>query len=91
LGIGYGRIENVQDARQAIYIANALSKNGVLTRNLSNSEMFELSQIISTVKNKRFLDSRLRLIEEITTVTSSITRKNKQTENGQHFFIKYSF
>ena len=86
LGIGYGRIENVRDARQAVYIANALSKNSVLTRNLSDDELFELSQIISTVKNKRFFDSRLRLIEEISTVDSFFVDKNLLADNGAAYF-----
>jgi len=86
IGIGYGRIENVQDARQAIYIANALSKKKVLTRNLSNDELFELSQKISTVKNKRFLDSRLHLIDEITTVDSFFVSNNLLIDNGAAYF-----
>ncbi|MDR0295054.1 MAG: hypothetical protein LBH91_02530, partial [Prevotellaceae bacterium] len=86
VGIGYGRIENVQDARQAVYIADALSKRKVLTRNLSNDELFELSQIISTVKNKRFLDSRLHLIDEITSVDSFFVNNKLLTDNGVAYF-----
>jgi len=85
-GVGYGRIENVRDARQAVYITQALSKKNVLTRQLSNDELFELSQKISTVKNKRFLDSRLRLIEEITTVDSFFVNNNLLTDNGAPYF-----
>ena len=86
LGVGYGRIENVKDARQAVYIANALSKKKVLTRNLSNDELFELSQIISTVKNKRFLDARLHLIEEITTLDSFFEDNELLADNGAAYF-----
>ena len=86
LGIGYGRIEYVQDARQTVYIVNALSKNKVLTRNLSDDELFELSQIISTVKNKRFLDARLHLIEEITTLNSFFENNDLLADNGAAYF-----
>ena len=86
LGVGYGRIENVQDARQAVYIANALSKKMVLARNLSDDELFELSQIASTVKNKRFLDSRLHLIEEITKLDSFFVSNNLLADNGAAYF-----
>ena len=86
LGIGYGRLENVRDASQVVYIANALSKKGVLTRNLSYDELFELSQIISTVKNKRFLDSRLHLIEEITTIDSFFEDNDLLADNGAAYF-----
>jgi len=86
IGIGYGRIETVRDARQAVYIANALAKKNVLTRNLSDDELFKLSQIISSVKNKRFLDSRLRLIEEITTVDSFFENNDLLADNGATYF-----
>lgn len=86
LGVGYGRIEDVRDARHALYIANALSKKKVLTRNLSNDELFELSQIISTVKNKRFLDSRLHLIEEITTLNTFFEDNDLLEDNGAAYF-----
>jgi len=86
IGIGYGRIETVRDARQAVHIANALSKKGVLNRKLSNDELFELSQIISTVKNKRFLDSRLHLIEEITTLDSFFEDNDLLANNGAAYF-----
>jgi len=86
IGIGYGRIENVEDARQAVYIANALSKKNVLTRNLSNEEIFDLSRKISTVKNKRFLDSRLHLTDEISTVDSFFVSINLLSANGAAYF-----
>jgi len=86
VGIGYGRIENVEDARQAIYIANALSKKRILTRNLSTEELFDLSQQISTVKNKRFLDSRLHLIDEITTIDSFFVKNDLLSNNGAAYF-----
>ncbi|MCL2597949.1 MAG: hypothetical protein FWD66_09945 [Paludibacter sp.] len=86
LGVGYGRLEDVEDARQAIYIANALSKRNVLTRKLSNEELFELSQKISTVKNKRFLDSRLHLTNEISTVDSFFVEKNLLSNTGAAYF-----
>ena len=86
LGIGYGRLEDVEDARHAVYIANALSKRNILARNLSNEELFELSQQISTVKNKRFLDSRLHLIDEISTVDSFFVKKELLSNNGVNYF-----
>jgi hypothetical protein len=86
LGVGYGRIENVEDARQAVYIVNALSKRGVLTRDLSDEEMFDLSRQISTVKNKRFLDSRLRLIDEISAVDTFFVQKDLLRDNSVAYF-----
>ena len=76
IGIGIGRIEQVEDARQAIYILEELSKKGVLTRHLTNDEISNLSQQISMVKNKRFLDSRIHLMEEIASVDSFFVRNS---------------
>lgn len=86
IGIGIGRIESVKDARQAIYILEDLSKRGVLTRHLSDDEIFKFSQIISRVKNKRFLDSRLHKIDEISTVDSFLVKNNLLTKSDASYF-----
>jgi len=86
VGIGLGRVETVTDARQAIYILDNLAKRGVLTRQLSNDEIFRLSQQISKVKNKRFLDARLRKIEEISTVDSFFVNNNLLTTSDAVYF-----
>jgi len=85
-GLGFGRIESVEDARQAIYILDELSKKGVLTRQLSNDEVFQFSQQISRVKNKRFLDSRLHLIDEITSIDSFFVSNNLLTKSDASYF-----
>ncbi len=70
IGAGVGRIEIVTDAQQAIYMIDAFEKNRILSRDLSSNEIFKLSQEISRIKNKRFLDSRLHLIDEVSRVDS---------------------
>jgi len=70
IGVGLGRIEEVGDARQAIYILQELQKQKLLKKELSAEKINELAQLITTVKNKRQFDSRIKLIEEITTVDS---------------------
>ena len=86
IGAGFGRIENVEDAIHSVYIVNALSKRNILNRNLTNEEMFELSQKISKIKNKRFLDSRLHLMEEISTVDSFFIEKGVLNNSGASYF-----
>jgi len=86
IGIGIGRIEQVEDARQAIYILEELSKKGVLTRQLTNDEIFNLSQQISRVKNKRFLDSRIHLMEEIASVDSFFVRNSLLNKEDATYF-----
>jgi hypothetical protein len=86
IGIGVGRIESVKDARQAIYILDDLSKRGVLTRHLSDDEIFKLAQEISRVKNKRFLDARLHKIDEISAVDSFFVRNDLLTKSDATYF-----
>lgn len=86
IAIGKGRIENVTDARQAVYILESLSQKGSLNRSLSNDEVFRFAQTISKVKNKRFLDARLRKIEEITTVDSFLVTYNLLTAQDARYF-----
>ena len=75
IGWGIGRIERVEDARQAIYILEEFMKNNVLNREMDKEEIFEFAQLISNVKNKRFLDSRLHRIDEISTLDNYLKNK----------------
>ncbi len=86
IGIGVGRIETVTDARQAIYILDDLSKKGVLTRQLSNDEIFKFSQQISKVKNKRFLDARLHKIDEISAIDSFLVSNQLLAKSDASYF-----
>jgi len=76
LGIGVGRIEQVQDAWLAIYILDELNKEGRLTRTPTTEEIIEFSQLISQLKNERFFDARLQKIKEIESVDSFLQSRN---------------
>ncbi|NBH89904.1 hypothetical protein [Parabacteroides distasonis] len=86
LRVGKGRIERVEDARQAIYILENLSKRKVLNRKLTDEEIDEFARLISTVKNKRFFDARLRMIDEVTAVDSFLVRSGALTSGGASYF-----
>lgn len=86
LSVGKGRIEVVTDARQAIYILENLNRRGVMKRKLSNDEILTLAKVIAQVKNKRFLDSRIRMIEEISTVDSFFVENDLLNSNGAPYF-----
>jgi len=58
----------------------------VLTRHLTNDEIFNLSQQISRVKNKRFLDSRIHLMEEIASVDSFFVRNSLLNKQDATYF-----
>jgi hypothetical protein len=90
LGSGSGRIENVSDAQHTLFLINDLSKKGILNRGLSNNEINELSKIMTKIKNKRFLDSRLKLIDEISTIDSFFVQNGlTYTSNAKFFTTLY--
>lgn len=87
IGIGKGRIEQVQDFRHAVLIVDELEKRGVLLKAITEEEMIMLSSLISELKNKRFFDERKRKEAELTAIDSflvagGIIRK----ENGMGYF-----
>ena len=90
LGLGKGRIEQVEDACLAIYILSDLKDNGSLKNTLSPEEVNMLAQQITSIKNKRRFDSRIKLIEEISTVDSFLTANgHTDAKNAPYFTTLY--
>lgn len=84
--IGKGRIEQVQDARLAIYLLDDLYKLNRNKRVATNEEVLELAGLITSLKYKRFFDSRLRKIAEITAIDSFLLRRGiAGTQDAQYF------
>lgn len=84
--IGTGRIEPVQDARQAIYIFDELLKNGRLKSTPGKEEILKFARRISEIKNKRFFDSRLRTIYEISAIDSFLQSNGLVTDADALYF-----
>lgn len=79
LKLGYGRIEPVQDARLAVYIYDELLKQNSLAKEMTNEEIIKFAETISQIKNKRFLDSRLRRMVELETIHQFLDSNNYLT------------
>lgn len=86
VGGGKGRIEQVQDFRHAILLIEELEKRGVSTRNVSETEMIELSTLISKLKNKRFFDSRKQKETELVALDSFFVDKGIVEEKSIQYF-----
>lgn len=84
--IGYGRIENVTDARQAIYILDDLNKKNRLTHEPTPDEAFEFADFITTVLNKRIIDSREKRIYEYTLIDSFLVSKGLISKSDGKYF-----
>ncbi len=91
LGIGKGRIEHVEDARQAIYILSELQNNKSLKKVLTEEEVNALAQQMTSIKYKRQFDSRVKLIQEISTVDSFLVANGyvDETNSAPYFTALY--
>ena len=86
IGGGKGRIEQVQDFRHAILLIEELEKRGVSKRNVSETEMTELSTLISQLKNKRFFDSRKQKEAELVALDSFFADKGIIDEKSIQYY-----
>lgn len=72
--IGSGRIEQVQDAVLSMYVLDDLQKLNRVKHIATDEEITTLAQLISTLKHKRFFDTRLQKIAEITAIDSFLQK-----------------
>lgn len=70
VGVGKGRLENVQDAQMAMFIINDLKKMNLLDQDIPVEKMNELARLITEINNRRVFDSRIRRIYELTKIDS---------------------
>jgi hypothetical protein len=59
IGHGHGRIENVEDAVEAIYILNDLSKANLLNRKYTDTDIKVVADKITLIRKERYFDERL--------------------------------
>lgn len=83
---GIGRIEEVQDARLAVYILDDLFKSGDLKRSPDNEEILAFAHFITETKNQRYFDSRLRKIADITAIDSFLTVLDLKARSGASYY-----
>ena len=86
LSVGLGRIENVTDARLAIYIIDDLQKAGRLSRSLTQEEVFTFADYITSTLNKRVIDSRIKRIKEFVAIDSFLVANGLTTQTDGLYF-----
>jgi hypothetical protein len=59
LGHGHGRLENIEDAVEALYILNELKEKGITTKTVSEEDIRQFADCITKIKQERFFDERL--------------------------------
>ena len=60
IGIGKGRLENITDMQNALWLYKELQEAKLLSRSLSEEELLQLGQTITQGNNTRVLDTRRR-------------------------------
>jgi len=86
--IGIGRINQVEDARQAIYILDDLKEKELLNNYPDGSKILELAQLFTKLKNDRFLDDREKKIYQITQIDSFFQANNLvKNANATYFTL----
>ncbi|MFO7657687.1 MAG: hypothetical protein R6W78_11515 [Bacteroidales bacterium] len=86
--IGTGRIEPVQDMRLALYILEELQKANRLKRIPTEAEINEFARLISTLRNERFFDNRLKRVHELEQLDTFLVSKSLISDyDATHFAI----
>lgn len=86
VGVGKGRLENVQDAQMALFIVNDLKKMNLLDQDMSAGKVNELAQLITGINNRRVFDSRIRRIYELTKIDSFFRANQLVKQSSIAFF-----
>jgi len=84
--VGKGRIEQVQDARLALYLLDDLNKLNRSKRTATDEDLLELAKLITSLKHKRFFDSRLQKIAEIEAIDLFMQNKNIASTTDAAYF-----
>ena len=86
LGIGTGRLENITDMQNALWLYKELVKVDRLPANLSNYDLNELGKSITKGNNTRVLDARRRTQFLLTTVDNYLQQKGFISKTDMTYF-----
>ncbi|PCJ64837.1 MAG: hypothetical protein COA58_11210 [Bacteroidetes bacterium] len=83
-GFGKGRLNYVTDAVLASFILQDLTKH--TGQQFSNEQIEQVARGITLIKNQRYLDRRLRYIEQIRLLDSVLQKSNVKIDNKLIYF-----
>jgi hypothetical protein len=86
LGIGKGRLENITDMQNAIWLHNILLKENNLKRKLTEEEIIGLAKTITTSNNRRVLDGRKRIQFILKNIDAYLQRKDVINKTDINYF-----
>lgn len=74
-GIGTGRLENITDMQNALWLYKELTAEKIISRQLTGDELNELGRAVTTGNNTRVLDARRRTKFILATVDNYLQQK----------------
>ncbi|MCB9262208.1 MAG: hypothetical protein H6607_07520 [Flavobacteriales bacterium] len=83
---GKGRLEQVDDARQATFLLDYLQRVGRCRTDISDQKILELATFITTLRNRRFFDTRLLKIWQIEQLDSFFQHHDLATNSDAKYF-----
>lgn len=86
VGIGKGRLENITDMQNALWLNHSLQEAGCLSGTLSPEELNQLGRSITKGNNTRILDFRKRTQFILETVDSYLQQKGLISKNDITYF-----
>ncbi|MEO5893892.1 MAG: hypothetical protein ABIQ31_26785 [Ferruginibacter sp.] len=88
LGIGTGRLENITDMQNALWLYKELNEAKITARELSGDELLELGRAITKGNNTRVLDARRRTQFILKTVDSYFQQQQLITKTDIDYFMR---
>ena len=84
--IGFGRIENVSNARHSGVILKILEKEGLLKKTPSQEDMYLMAEEMTRIKNQRVIDFRFEDIYEFETMINFLVENGFVDPSDYKFF-----
>ncbi len=85
-GVGTGRLENITDMQNALWLNKALEISNSLARVLNTAELDELGRTITKANNTRVLDSRKRTQFILATVDNYLQKQGLVAKTDINYF-----
>jgi hypothetical protein len=86
LGVGKGRLENITDMQNALWLHNILFKDNNLNRKLREEEIIGLARVITASNNRRILDGRRRIQFVLKNIDGYLQSKDVITKTDINYF-----
>lgn len=85
-GVGMGRLENITDMQNALWLYKELATEKILSRQLTADEQIELGRAITKGNNTRVLDGRRRTKFILATVDNYLQQKGVISKTDMNYF-----